>query len=180
MSVVAEAVRAGGDWDLRGIDLDSLFAADELSDTCIDAAIRTQAKFDRSFPGWLLYRRVASGTNLFDRHLEAWAVGCARGLSRAEKVNGRAYVSAATRQKPGWVAQAGRDALDYAIFGRFPASADERESRFGVSHKTYIKVRDPVARGMWVGMDTFRAMLFHEYWQVRRDEKCGWQIPPVK
>lgn len=169
-----------GDWDVRGIDLDSLFAVDELSDTCIDAAIRTSAKFDRSFPGWMLYRRVASGTNLFDRHLEAWAVGCARSLSRAEQLNGRAYVSGATRRKPGWVAQAGRDALDYAIFGRFPDSLESRAQRFDVSRDTYKKVRDPVARGMWVGMDTFRAMLFHEYWQVRRDEKSQVLIQPVK
>jgi len=161
----------GGDWDLRGVSLDSIFAANELSDTAIDAVIRTSARFDSSFPGWLLYRRVASGSNLFDRQLEAWAIGCARALSRAEQVNGRSYVSGATRRKPGWVAQAGRDALDYAIFGKFPATVDEREARFGVSHKTYRKLRDPVARCMWVGMDTFRAMLFLEYWHVRRDEK---------
>lgn len=173
---VESAITVQADYAVRGVDLDSLFAVDALSDTCIDAAIRTTAKFDNSFPGWLLYRRVVSGSNLFDRQLEAWAIGCARALSRAEQINGRAYISGATRRKSAWVAQAGRDALDYAIFGRYAASADEREQRFGVSHKTYCKVRDPVARGMWIGMDTFRAMLFHEYWQVRRDEKCDWRM----
>lgn len=172
MTAKAEAIpRAVGDWDLRTIDLDTLFAVDELGDACIDAAIRASTRFDSHFPGWFLYRRVASGTNLFDRHLEAWAITSARMLARAEKDNGRRWVSGATRGKPGWIAQAGRDALDFAIFGRYAEGLNERAARFGVSNKSYQAIRDPVARSMWIGLDTFRAVLFSEYWQVRRDEK---------
>lgn len=165
------AIRAAGDWDLRSIDLDTLFACDELGDTAMSAAVRATAKFDQSFPGWFLYRRVASGTNLFDRQLEAWAVGCSRQLARAEKLNGRRWVSGAVRAKPDWVAQAGRDALDFAIFGRYAEGLNERAQRFGVSNKTYQAIRDPMSRCMWIGLETFRAVLFAEYWQVRRDEK---------
>src|SRR5690625_1090283 len=162
-----------GDWDLRGVDLDSLFAAGELSDTCLDAAIRTQARFSDKFPGWFLYRRVVSGCPLYDRQLEAWAVGCARSLARARTVTGHPWIAGKVRARPGWVAQAGRDALDYAIFGRYPASASEREGYFGVSDKTYTKLRDPVAQSMWIGLETFRAELHSEYWRVRRDEKSA-------
>lgn len=172
MSVETKAAQTvGGDWDLRGVDLDTLFAADELSDSCLDAAVRACARFDNSFPGWFLYRRVANGTNLFDRHLEAWAISCARLLARAEKENGRRWISGATRGKPGWIAQAGRDALDFAIFGKYAEGLNERAQRFGVSNKSYQAIRDPMARCMWIGMDTYRAILFAEYWQVRRDEK---------
>lgn len=162
---------AVGDWDLRGVDLDSLFAIPELSDTCIDAAIRTQARFSDKFPGWFLYRRVVSGCPLFDRQLEAWAVGCARRMSRARTVTGRTWIAGKVRGRRGWVAQAGRDALDYAIYGRYPDSSEARESMFGVSAETYRKLRDPMARSMWIGMETFRSELHAEYWRVRRDEK---------
>lgn len=160
-----------GDWDLRGVDLDSLFATAELPDTCVDAAIRTQARFSDKFPGWFLYRRVVSGCPLYDRQLEAWAVGCARSLARARTLTG--YPMIAKRTRGGWVAQAGRDALDYAIFGKYPASAAEREGDLGVSDKTYAKLRDPIAQCMWIGVETFRAELHAEYWRVRRDEKSA-------
>jgi hypothetical protein len=161
-----------GDWDLRGIDLDTLFAMPELSDTCIDAAIRTQARFSGKFPGWFLYRRVVSGCPLYDRQLEAWAVGCARGLARARTLTGHPMI--ANRVRGGWVAQAGRDALDYAIFGRYPATAHQRGEMFGIRNVTYAKLRDPIAQCMWIGLETFRAELHAEYWRVRRDERSAY------
>ena len=161
-----------GDWDLRGIDLDTLFAMPELSDACIDAVIRTQARFSEKFPGWFLYRRVVSGSPLFDRQLEAWAVGCARGLARAMTVTGHPVVASRTRGS--WVAQAGRDALDYVIFGKYPATAHQRGEMFGIRNVTYAKLRDPIAQCMWIGLETFRAELHAEYWRVRRDEKSAY------
>lgn len=160
-----------GDWDLRGIDLDTLFAAPELSDTCIDAAIRTQARFSEKFPGWFLYRRVVSGCPLYDRQLEAWAVGCARQLARSRRLTGHPWIAGKARAKAGWVAQAGRDALYYVIYGKYPDSAAAREALFGVSDKTYVKLRDPLSQCMWIGLETFRAELHAEYWRVRRDEE---------
>ena len=167
----ATIAKAVGDWDLRSIDLDSVFAADSLSDTAIDAAIRASSKFSPYFPGWFLYRRVVAGVGLFDRQLEAWAVMSARLLARSRKDNGRDYIGPKTRAKPLWVAQAGRDGLDYAIFGKYAEGLHERADRFGVAHKTYQAVRDPVGRAMWIGLETYRAQLHAEYWRVRNDEK---------
>ena len=59
--------QAVGDWSLRGVDADQVFASQQLSDTAMTAACRVTARFDPSFPGWQLYRRVVAGTNLFDR-----------------------------------------------------------------------------------------------------------------
>ena len=164
-------VEAVGDWDLRGVDLDAVFAQATLSDTAVDASIRASSHFDNAFPGWFLYRRVIAGVGLFDRQLEAWAVGSARMLARAKKLNGRSYIGMATRGKSGWIAQAGRDALDYAIYGHFPAGLNDRARHFGVHSDTYQAVRDPVGKAMWIGLETYRAFLHAEYWRVRSDEK---------
>lgn len=158
---------------VRFIDLDAEFSRPELSGTAIDAAIRTSAKFDPAFPGWFLYRRVIAGCGLFDRVLEAWAIGMARQLARAKKRNGRDYIRSDARSKPGWIAQAGRDALDFGIYGRYPEAAEKRSERFGVAEETYLAVRDPCARCMWVGIETYRSMLHAEYWDVRSDEYRG-------
>lgn len=176
METTKAAQTAGGDWDLRGVDLDCIFAMQTLSDTAIDAAIRASAEFDSAFPGWFLYRRVVGGVGLFDRHLESWAVGSARMLSRSKKLNGRSYIGQTTRSKPGWVAQAGRDGLDYAIYGRHPEGLGERADRFGVHPTTYQAIRDPVGKAMWIGLETFRSFLHAEYWRVRNDEKRTSQI----
>jgi hypothetical protein len=161
-----------GDYDLRGLDLDAVFGADRLSDTCIDAIARVSARFDSRFPGWLLYRRVAGGCGLFDRQLEAWAISCTRMLSRAKQKNGHPYIAERVRG-PEWIAQAGRDALDFAIFGRYQAGSTERAARFKIKDDTYRKLRDPAAKSMWIGMETFRGALHVEYWQVRRDERLA-------
>lgn len=170
---------ATGDYSIRSNDLvsrgvDAVFAGDTLSDTALTAAYRASAKFSPHFPGWFLYRRVIAGVELFDRQLEAWAVTSARMLSRSLKDNGRDYIGPKTRAKPLWVAQAGRDGLDYAIFGRHAEGLHERADRFGVAHKTYQAIRDPVGKSMWIGLETFRAQLHAEYWDVRAEDRRGY------
>lgn len=159
--------QAVGDWSLRGVDADQVFASQQLSDTAMTAAVRVTARFDPSFPGWFLYRRVVAGVGLFDRQLEAWAVTNARMLSRMQKRSGREYIQAA-RRRPDWIAQAGRDALDYAIYGKYAAGLNDRGDHFGVSPKTYQAIRDPIAAGLWVGLQTFQSELHSEYFRVRR------------
>lgn len=171
MNAETRAAQTVGCWDLRGIDLDGVFASESLSDTALTAAYRTAAKFSHHFPGWFLYRRVAAGIDLFDRQLEAWAVTSARMLSRSLKDNGRDYIGPKTRAKPLWVAQAGRDALDYAIYGKYAEGLHERAGRYGVAHLTYQAIRDPVAKSMWIGLETFRAQLHAEYWHVRDEDR---------
>jgi hypothetical protein len=171
MTVATNPAQTVGCWDLRGIDLDNVFAADHLSDTAHSARYRTKAKFSPHFPGWELYRRVAGGMTLHDAVLEEWAVTTARMLSCALKDNGRDYISPKTRCKPLWIDQAGRDGLDFAIFGRYPEGLHERGDRFGVAHRTYQKIRDPVAASICVGLNTYKSQLHAEYWRVREDER---------
>ena len=166
--------QAVGDWSLRGVDADQVFASQQLSDTAMTAAVRVTARFDPSFPGWQLYRRVVAGVNLFDRHLEACAVSNARMLSRMKKRDGRDYIQPSLR-RPDWIAQAGRDALDYAIYGKYAASLEARADAFNVHWKTYKRIREPIAAGLWIGLQTFQAEIHAEYFRVRRRDKGSWQ-----
>jgi hypothetical protein len=171
---VAAIPQATGDWSIRGRDADQVFASSQLSDTALSAAVRVTARFDPSFPGWELYRRVVAGVGLFDRRLEAWAVTNARMLSRMTKKTPagqlRPYIGDISRSKPGWIAQAGRDALDFAIYKRYPSGLNERGDRFGVREDAYQAIRDPVAAGMCIGLETFASELHAEYFRVRRIE----------
>lgn len=165
--------KAEGDWSLRGIDADQVFACQQLSDTALTAAVRVSARFDASFPGWFLYRRVVAGVGLFDRHLEAWAVSTARMMSRMKKRDGRDYIRPSLR-KPEWIAQAGRDALDFAICGKYAASLESRAELFGLDWKTYKRIREPMSAGLWIGLQTFQSEIHAEYFRVRREDKGGW------
>lgn len=157
--------------ELFTFDMDSLFSNAHLSDSALTAAVSTSAKFDPSFPGWELYRRIIAGVGLFDLKLEAWAIGVAHQLARAKKVNGRHLISGATASKPGWIDQAARDALDHVIFGQYPVGLKSREKQFGVDKWTYARIRNTMAECMLCGLHTFRAVLHAEYFFVGRGEK---------
>lgn len=161
--------QAEGDWQLRGVDADQIFASQQLSDTAMTAAVRVTARFDASFPGWQLYRRVVAGVGLFDRHLEGWATSSARMLATSHQYKGRHYLKPSSYRED-WVDQAGRDALDFAIGRRFAAGLSDRAETFAVSPKTYQKIRDPVAGALCIGLQTFQAELHAEYFRVRRED----------
>ena len=152
--------------DARSMNTDEIFSSAALSDRALTAAVRASSRFSPLFPGWFLYRRVVAGVGLFDRPLEAWAIMGARELARAEKGNGRRYINKTTRTKNEWVAQAGRDALDYVIFGKYAASASERADLFGIDEDTYRKIRDPIGASMWIGLESFRSLIHAEYWKL--------------
>lgn len=150
----------------QDFDLDSVFASQILSERAYGAAQETIRRFDSRFPGWQLYRRVVAGVDAFDRDLEAWAIWMARGIVYAERTNNRPMVFAKVRRRPGWIAQAGRDGLDYAIFQKYAEGLNKRAARFGVDSETYGRVRDAVAGGMTIGLNTFRAQLHAEYMRI--------------
>lgn len=156
--------------NIKGGGVEAVFATSFTSDDCMDALTAAQRQFDPTFPGWALYRRLVIGDSLLDRTLEAYAIYMARGVARREKANGRAVVGRCARRGD-WVAQAGRDGLDFALFGKFPCGIAERVERFGVSNKPYQLVRDSVAGGMWAGIATFRSCLHHEYFKIKSRRK---------
>lgn len=148
---------------------DQRFARVELSDTCIDAANRTAGRFDVGYPGWALYSRIVRGDTVFDRKLMAWAISSARLYSRARKVNGHAVV--APRGRSGaWIAQAGLDALEFVIQGRYSESAYVTADRLDKDDSQYRKFRGEIAALMLDGFEMYRSELHYQYARVCRDE----------
>jgi hypothetical protein len=161
-----------GCWDIRGPGIDALFSG-QLGDTALTAVLWTDQQFDRGFPGWALYRTVVSGDRIFDRKLEAYAIGMARAVARAKRKTGHSEVAQRTRRN-GWLRQAARDALFMVVHGKQPLGAIQRGQQFNVSHTTYIRVRDVVAGGMTFGLEAYRAMLFMNVHRVRiADSRIG-------
>jgi hypothetical protein len=153
-----------GSYDVRGRDLDTVFATSFTSDRCLEALRRTQQRFHPQFPGWELWRMVLTGSPLpvHQRRIEAYAIGMARGLARATKLNGRRVVPLCAR-RPGWIAQAGRDGLEFALYGKFPCGLGVRAEQFSVRGEGYQRVRDGVAAGIWRGIDNFAGEVKFQY-----------------
>ena len=163
-------IEADGCYTLRGIDMDQAFASPKLSDRALTAACWTTAQFDASFPGWQLYRRITAGAHLFDRDLDAWAITTARLLARSRVVKtGKSYVSPLLRARFGWITRAARDGLQLVVQGH-TAAVYERTERYGIHADTYLRIRDPIAAGLQIGLDTFRAELSANYFRARKTE----------
>lgn len=134
------------------------------------AARLTTRKFDKGFPGWQLHWRICSGNEHFDRGIKSYFIRLARTLSRSHKTNGFEYISQSARRNQ-WIRQAGLDAMDYVIFGRFYEGINERAAKLGVANKTYQKIRDPIALGMRFGMDKWAAEFNYQMSQLYFDSK---------
>lgn len=154
---------------IRSADADQPFSRVQLTDTCIDAANRTARRFDRSYPGWQLYSRIARGDTVFDRQLAAWAIWCARSYVRSHKLNGQAVVALRGRRSD-WIVSAGLDALEFCITGAYWASAWVASRGFGVDNAQYQRVRGALAGMMVDGFENYRSELHYQYSRVRRDE----------
>lgn len=154
-------------------DMDAIFSGEEITDAMLDADREARREMGDDFPGWMLYRKVIAGVTIFDDDLSEWAYMTAHALASAVQENGRRYVWQSVAARPGWVTQAGWDALDRAIDGAFPASLDKRAQQYGVSPQTYRKVRDPLAGGIIIGMETYRGILHYHYLRTKRLERLG-------
>jgi hypothetical protein len=162
--------QAVGDWLLKHRDVDQVFAYTQLSDACIDAANRAGKQFDGSYPGWQVYSRMVRGDTMFDRQLTAWAIGCARAYVRGKKINGHAVVAPRGRRND-WVAQAGVDALEFVIFGKYDEAAHVAAGRLDVWAPMYRKVRKSLTALMIDGFANYHAELHYQYMRVMRENR---------
>lgn len=167
MTAQVEAIpEAVGDWTLRGLDVDQVFARPELSDDALTAACLTTARFDPAFPGWQLYRRIVAGFTCFDAELREWAERTAWALARSTVGRtGRPYIAAAVHGP--WISEAARDALCAVVTGVQPVERNRAES-LGVHKLTYRKIAKPLAGGIAIGFETFCAELAAKYYFVRK------------
>lgn len=162
--------QAVGDWLLKQRDVDQVFACPQLSDACVDAANRAAKQFEQGYPGWQLYSRIVRGDTMFDRQLTAWAIGCARAYVRAKKVNGHAVVAPRGRRAD-WIAQAGVDALEFVIFGKYDEAAHVAAGRLDVWAPMYRKVRKSLTAMMIDGFANYHAEIHYQYMRVMRENR---------
>jgi hypothetical protein len=158
-------------------DFDALFATVDFSKgnsgSLAHRAIQvTAAKYSPQFPGWEMYRRLVRGDDLLDRAIKAYFIGGARRLARARTRTGREYIGASTRDN-GWLRQAALDAMDYVIFGRYARGLQDRAEQFGIAHKTYQKIRDPLALGVRFGLDGWISELHGHMASVTDEMRLG-------
>ena len=158
-----------GDYDLKVREIDQIFAINPIPDSCLDAAIRASANFSDKFPGWQLYCKIVRGESVYDRNLDAWAIGLARALSRARRKDGRPVVRMSSRGN--WLGVAALDALHRCVTGRFLDSGARIADRLGVRYERYYAVRQALAGGMLIGFETFRSELHYQYITVVRESR---------
>jgi hypothetical protein len=154
--------------DIIGRDTDEAFAVSDLSDYCIEAANRTAKLFDPHYPGWQLYSRIVRGDTVFDRQLASWAIGMARRYARTRQVSGWSVVRPSIRDND-WIAQAGMDALEKTVFGKFSASAKANADSFGIDNELYKWFRDDIATLMAGGFAAYQLELQIQYAKVLRE-----------
>jgi len=155
---------ASGDWQVRGIvarGCDLMFAPDELSDSAITAASWAQAVFDSPFPSWEAYRVVVNGDPRFHGALVEYATGVGLAMLLSHHI----------RKKGAWVVQASQDAMGKAICGSFPAAASWRADEYGISDKTYARVRAAIAKEYMSAIEDFRGVLWDAAARVLRIDR---------
>lgn len=157
MNDIAEIVRdAEGDWQVRGLvarGYDLMFAPDELSDSALSAVQWAMEQYDTPFPAWQAYRVIVNGAPMFHGELVEYATGVGLAMLRSP--------SASVRKKGVWFVEASQDAMGKAISGSFPAPASWRAEEYGISDKTYARIRVAIAREYVSAIEDFRSKL-HE------------------
>lgn len=154
-----------GDYDVRSLSAEQVFALTPLPDNCVDAANRAARRFDSGFPGWQLYCRIVRGESIFDRQIMAWAISSARMYSRMRKRNGQCVVRKAARGR--WIAQAGADALDALIFGRRVESTSKVAHLLDVDDELYERFRLELLGLMALGFSGYVAEVHYQLYRVR-------------
>lgn len=136
---------AVGCYDLRGEDICSYFGAftrRQLPESALCALSLAASRFPPSHIGYMAWITAVSGTTLFAPAIRNWAIGLGTYIhgARLRRTRLRQFCPG---WKPEWGRQACLDGVGSALFGRSSIpSAASRAEQFGVSDKTYSKMRD--------------------------------------
>lgn len=158
--------------DFRSTGLDGVFSQSGITDAMIDADTRVRAEIGGEFPGWMLYRKIVAGVDIYDGEIEEWAYLSAHALANASQNNGRRYLWPSKIGKA-WITAAAWDALDRVVQGAWPVTAEVRAEQYGVSAPTYRKIRNPVAGGIIIGLETYKQALHYHYLRERARERLS-------
>lgn len=143
------AVRAEGDWDIKGQDLRQYYAGftrRALPDGAIWRLSLASSCLPTGHPGYMAWLTTVAGTERFVPELREWAIGLGETIAKMKprlRLRSREYVPS---YKPEWGRQASLDGLCIALFGEASVSSiRERAERFGCDREAYQRIRDFVA-----------------------------------
>lgn len=146
MMGMQQAVQAGGDWDLRGVDIETRYAkfsSEPLGDEDMMALGKARMVIPSASIGDKLFLTHVSDCRCYHTHLADWALMVADGIAKSQhrKRGGKRYRTYCEGYQPEWGAQAALDGIALAMFGQCP-SLESRAEWFGIAPQTYRKIRD--------------------------------------
>lgn len=127
------AVRAEGDWDVRGPDFETLLVG-PVTGSIIDADRLVRMEWSNGFPNWAMYRVVLAGDTHLAPILREWCVAFAVAYCQTGGVRRHVY-SDELACLAGW------DAYSALTRGRWVASGADVAEVAEVDPKTYRKLR---------------------------------------
>lgn len=152
-----------GDWDLRGIDLETRYAKfsrETLSDEDVWALAMAKLVLPASSVGDKLFLTRVSDCRGYRAELSEWALMVARSIAKArfKHPGGQRRRAYCEGYREDWGTQAALDGLSLALYGNCP-EITVRAEFFGVHKETYRKIRDFVGGGAVDLMTEFRYAL---------------------
>ena len=136
MNMESNKPTQSGDYDLRGVDFDTLLIG-PITEVLIDADRLARECFDNGFPNWALYRAAYCGDSLYRRQARDWCVAYA--IAHCEAGGVRKGLPA---EEIGCLA--GWDAFYRLMNHRWVIAGMDIADVAGVDPKTYRKVRNRV------------------------------------
>jgi hypothetical protein len=135
-----------GDWDLRGIDLETRYAKfsrEPLPDEDVWALAMAKLVLPASSVGDKLFLTHVSDCQCYRAELSEWALMVARGIAKAryKRPGGQRRREYCEAYREDWGTQAALDGLSLALYGNCPEITGRAEF-FGVHKETYRKIRD--------------------------------------
>lgn len=152
------SIRSGGDWDLRGPDLDTMLVGPVYA-SIIDADRLIRTEWRNGFPNWALYRTALAGDSLHLAGLRKWVVAFSVAYCKAGGVKRHAY-SDELACVAGW------DALHMLVHVREMAPYTTLAAALGVDPKTYKRLRNGLYARLRASLDEYWVRLTIAFRQV--------------
>lgn len=150
------------------VSVEEFFALNPMPDTCIDASNRAGRKFSEHFPGWELYARIIRGETGHDARLREWVIAGGRMLAQSKGKSGQPYIKPSKLGE--WIDAAALDALR-AVIGLPIPHEEFRAAQFGIAPQTFLRIYNPIAGMMAVGLALFTQELEYQWGRVKNDER---------
>lgn len=148
MNATAEATATVGDYDLRGPDYDTALIG-PVTERIGDADRLVRLDFANGFPNWWLYRCAYAGDTLGLDRLRQWCVAFSIAYCMDGGIKRQAY-SDELACVAAW------DALHVILYSRELQPHTVSANSLGVDSKTYLRLRNRLARRLKASLE--------EYW----------------